>query len=249
MWFVPSLCRQPAQSVSSTPRSRSSSFRQLPKAVHSPRRQDISLETGFVSSSWQTGAVGPQFDTRRQELRFVPSASGRRLPGGLRGSVGDAGILDSPVSRRSLPRQFGPTGRRGNRTWRLAGLAWGGENQEATQQAMRELLATQKPDGGWSDIDTMESSAYATGRALHALRVAGLSASNQAYERGVQYLLKTQQEDGSWFVQSRAMTFQPYFDSGFPHGYNQWISAAATSWATLALTQASTAAKTTVAAR
>jgi hypothetical protein len=36
----------------------------------------------------------------------------------------------------------------------------------------------------------------------------------------------------------RALAFQPYFDSGFPHGYNQWVSAAATSWATMALTLA-----------
>jgi hypothetical protein len=34
------------------------------------------------------------------------------------------------------------------------------------------------------------------------------------------------------------MTFQPYFDSGFPHGFDQWISAAGTSWATLALSLA-----------
>jgi hypothetical protein len=47
-----------------------------------------------------------------------------------------------------------------------------------------------------------------------------------------------QQEDGSWFVRSRAMTFQPYFDAGFPHGFDQWISAAGTSWATLALSLA-----------
>ena len=38
--------------------------------------------------------------------------------------------------------------------------------------------------------------------------------------------------------QERALAFQPYFDFGFPHGYNQWVSAAATSWATIALTLA-----------
>jgi hypothetical protein len=32
--------------------------------------------------------------------------------------------------------------------------------------------------------------------------------------------------------------FQPYFESGFPHGHDQWISAAATAWATMALTLA-----------
>jgi hypothetical protein len=122
---------------------------------------------------------------------------------------------------------------RGNddRAWRLTALAWGGKRKDAIQSALRELLATQKANGGWSDIDTMESSVYATGRALYGLQVAGVPASNTAYQRGVQYLLKAQQEDGSWFVQSRALAFQPYFDAGFPHGYNQWISAAGTSWA------------------
>jgi hypothetical protein len=51
----------------------------------------------------------------------------------------------------------------------------------------------------------------------------------------VQYLLRTQLEDGTWFVRSRAFGFQPYFESGFPHGKDQFISAAATSWAAMAL--------------
>jgi prenyltransferase beta subunit len=136
-----------------------------------------------------------------------------------------------------------------DRVWRLVGLYWGGKDKDATQNAMRELLASQRPDGGWGDLDVMESSAYATGRALVALQTAGLSTSNPAYERGVQYLLKTQQEDGSWYVATRAMGFQPYFDAGFPHGYNQWVSAAGTSWATMALSLASSPAKTTVAAK
>ncbi|MEY2395920.1 MAG: hypothetical protein QOF94_2265 [Acidobacteriaceae bacterium] len=128
-----------------------------------------------------------------------------------------------------------------DRGWRVLGLAWAGKDKLATQKAMRELLAVQRADGGWSDLDSMESSAYATGKALFALQTAGLSASDAAYERAVRFLLSTQQEDGSWYVRSRAMAFQPYFDAGFPHGFDQWISAAGTSWATLALSQASPA--------
>ena len=41
------------------------------------------------------------------------------------------------------------------------------------------------------------------------------------------------------------MGFQPYFDAGFPHGFDQWISAAGTNWATLALSQATPARTTT----
>jgi hypothetical protein len=126
-----------------------------------------------------------------------------------------------------------------DRGWRLIGLAWAGKDPLGTQKAMRELLAAQQSDGGWSDISVMESTAYATGKALVALQAAGLSISHAAYERGVEFLLRTQQEDGSWYVRTRALAFQPYFEAGFPYGFDQWISAAATSWATMALGLAS----------
>ena len=82
----------------------------------------------------------------------------------------------------------------------------------------------------------MESDAYATGEALVALRESGaIAAGPPAARRGVEFLLKTQLDDGSWFVKSRAVPIQAYFESGFPHGADQWISAAATAWAVTAL--------------
>ena len=48
----------------------------------------------------------------------------------------------------------------------------------------------------------------------------------------------TQLPDGSWHVASRAPKFQPYFQSGFPHDHDQWISSAATSWGAIALSYA-----------
>lgn len=122
--------------------------------------------------------------------------------------------------------------------WRVLGLAWAGTEASALKTATQELLKAQKPDGGWSDIPSMESTAFATGQSLVALKTAGVPATDAAFKRGVEYLLKSQNEDGSWFVQSRAMAFQPYFDAGFSHGHNQWISAAGTSWATMALAMA-----------
>jgi squalene cyclase len=103
---------------------------------------------------------------------------------------------------------------------------------------MRELLSAQRPDGGWSQLQGRPSDAYATGETLNALRAAGVAPSDAAYRRGVEYLLRTQLPDGSWFVRRRTHPTQPYFESGFPHGRNQYISAAATNWATLALLQA-----------
>ena len=56
-----------------------------------------------------------------------------------------------------------------------------------------------------------------------------------AFQRGVKYLLSTQHADGSWYVRSRAPKFQPFFESGFPYGHDQWISSMATGWAAAAL--------------
>jgi hypothetical protein len=52
-----------------------------------------------------------------------------------------------------------------------------------------------------------------------------------------------QYSDGRWLVvrQDARGALQPYFDNGFPHGVDQWISAAGTSWATMALTFAARA--------
>jgi ankyrin repeat protein len=122
--------------------------------------------------------------------------------------------------------------------WRLQGLVWGSRSQDAILKARRDLLAVQRADGGWSDMPSMESSAFTTGLAMMALASSGLPVSDPAYERGVRHLLSTQQEDGSWRVRTRAAGFQPYFDNGFPHGVDQWISAAGTALATIALTLA-----------
>ena len=125
-----------------------------------------------------------------------------------------------------------------DRGWRLAGLAWAGTDKPAIAKAMKELLGTQRADGGWSDLPSMQSTAYATGKSLVALHVGGLPVSSPAYQRGIKYLLRTQQEDGSWYVQTRALAFQPWSDAGFPHEHDQFISSAGRNWAAMALTMA-----------
>ena len=124
-----------------------------------------------------------------------------------------------------------------DRVSRLRGLIWANGSPAAREAAMRTLLTTQRRDGGWAQTDFRGSDAYATGEALIALREAGLAVDSRVYKRGVRYLLKTQLADGSWLVQTRAHATQAYFESGFPHGANQFISAAATNWAAQALLQ------------
>jgi squalene cyclase len=97
-------------------------------------------------------------------------------------------------------------------------------------------VGTQRPDGGWGQLDNLDSDAYATGSALVALyKAGGLPTANPVYQRGLGFLLKSQREDGSWYVKSRSKPFQVYFESGFPHGKDQFISMAASGWAVTAL--------------
>ena len=121
--------------------------------------------------------------------------------------------------------------------FKLLGLSWAGR-KEAASKVRAEVLAMQRADGGWGDLATMESNAFTTGLAMVALQASGLPVTDAAYQKGVKYLLATQHEDGSWHVKTRAAGFQPYFENGFPHGVDQFISAAGTGWATMALSLA-----------
>jgi hypothetical protein len=119
---------------------------------------------------------------------------------------------------------------------RLLGLAWTGAPKEDIARAGRELLVLQREDGGWSGNRYLSSEAFSTGEALVALVQSGaVAGANVAYRRGLDFLLSTQYSDGSWYVRSRAIKFQPYFESGFPFGHDQWISAAGTAWAAQAI--------------
>lgn len=160
-------------------------------------------------------------------------------------SYGTPAQADRIAARRTKARDWlikTPPKEHEERVFRLWGLDAAGASQSDIAAAAKELLAKQRDDGGWAQLDSGEpetalrSDPYATGTALVALhQVGGLAISDPAYERGLSYLLKTQLEDGSWHVISRSKPFQPYFETGFPHGNDQFISAAASGWATWAL--------------
>jgi squalene cyclase len=108
--------------------------------------------------------------------------------------------------------------------------------QKDVKEAANALLALERADGGWGPNPYMKSDAYATGVALTSLAESKvLNAHDEAFQRGINYLLSTQFPDGSWYVRSRSIKFQPYFESGFPFGHDQWISTAATAWAAQAI--------------
>ena len=137
-----------------------------------------------------------------------------------------------------------------DRVFRLLGLKLAGAEERVIAEAAKELADRQRDDGGWAQLDggepraATESDAYATGTALVALHQAGGMATNdEVYQRGVRYLLRTQGDDGTWHVASRSKPFQKYFETGFPHGTDQFISSSATGWAATALTLAMEPAK------
>ena len=121
---------------------------------------------------------------------------------------------------------------------RLIGVATAGASMADLRKLAEPILAKQRPDGGFAQRDGLASDAYATGMTLWALTSTGViekPLTHDAYRKGLQFLLKTQKPDGSWHVPSRATKFQIYFESGFPHGHDQWISTMATGWAASAL--------------
>ncbi|MEI9975798.1 MAG: prenyltransferase/squalene oxidase repeat-containing protein [Ignavibacteriota bacterium] len=79
------------------------------------------------------------------------------------------------------------------------------------------MIARQRPDGGWSQNPYLDSDAYATGENLFALVVSGhLQPGDEAFQRGVRYLLSTQEADGSWHVNSRSPKLQTLLRKRFP---------------------------------
>ena len=123
-----------------------------------------------------------------------------------------------------------------DRTFQLLGLHWSKAPRTNIEPAGRALMAEQRADGGWAQLPSMSSDAYATGQALVALVQGGvITTADPAYRRGVDFLLKTQLADGSWFVRTRAIALQPLFDADFPDSADAFISAAATNWAAMAL--------------
>jgi ankyrin repeat protein len=124
--------------------------------------------------------------------------------------------------------------------FRLFGLYWAGASPDQLSGAARDLLALQRPGGGWAELPHMQPDAYSTGEALVALREAGeITVTDPAWQKGIQYLLSTQDGQGSWHVHTRQLSpapvSPPYLESGFPYSHDQFISTDATCWASMAL--------------
>ena len=210
----------------------------------------LTLEWGGWKADATTEGVVEYLLLYKKDSDHYPG-SGKRPPSegspftatyvGLRGmrKWGTAGQQERIAKRIETLRRFllrTPARDTEDRVFRLWGLREAGVKGKDLQTAVQELVKTQREDGGWAQVDGKDSDAYATGSALVVLHQAGdLATSDKTYQRGAAFLLKSQLKDGSWLVRSRSRPFQTYFESGFPHGKNQFISMAATGWAVAAL--------------
>lgn len=102
-----------------------------------------------------------------------------------------------------------------------------GKSARERKRLLETITAEQNPDGGWSQTPELASDAYATGQTLYMLARAGVKPQATAMKKGVEFLIRTQHEDGSWPMLSRvgAKNLSP-------------ITAAGTAWALLGLVRA-----------
>ena len=73
-------------------------------------------------------------------------------------------------------------------------------NADEANRLRGELLKWQHADGGWGWLTDDDSDAFGAGIALYALTRDGLSSTDAAIARARQWLIQTQQPDGSWPV-------------------------------------------------
>jgi ankyrin repeat protein len=127
-------------------------------------------------------------------------------------------------------------------TFRLLGLVWADAPRDEIAAAESDLRTLQRPGGGWAQLGGYPQDAYSTGEALYALHESGVPATDAAWRKGIAFLVTAQAPDGTWHVRTRmispAEVSPPYFTTGFPYKKDEYLSYAASSWATMALLSA-----------
>jgi ankyrin repeat protein len=150
--------------------------------------------------------------------------------------AGSRARIDGQIARAAAWLKAAPVQTTDDLRGKLYGLYWTDKRSPEFRRVAQQLLRAQRSDGSWPQAAGMNGDAYATGLALLTLHeTEELTVNERAYQSGVAYLLRTQEDDGSWLVPTRAIPLNGYIEGGSPHGKHQFISYAATCWATMAL--------------
>jgi len=208
-----------------------------------------------------TAAIGARMIRRRQarDGSWRPTFMRPPIEGSLFGltalSLRALELAGVPADRERIARartwlQTHAPENTDDRAWQLLGLVWAGAGSPELEPIARAILAEQRDDGGWAQFAggragwnatspaVSASDAYATGETLVALALSGqLAVGDARYSHALRFLLSAQLPDGTWHVATRRRAVGiPHFETGFPHGDDQFVSYAASAWATLALT-------------
>ena len=143
--------------------------------------------------------------------------------------------VTSAVERAKTWLATAPLDEQEDLNFALRGARLLGGSDERINLLKQRVLDAQQPDGGWRQKHDLTTDAYATGQTLFVLSEIGTPVTDAAHRKGIEFLLRTQEADGSWHVVTRSKPIQPWFDNGDPHDKDQFISITATAWATAAL--------------
>jgi tetratricopeptide (TPR) repeat protein len=193
------------------------------------------LKTQRSEGHWTGQVSRPPLEESYQTCTVLSALGLRRFATDVQRAVADSAVAKAREWLVTAPAKG-----QEDKAFRLWGLNLLGGKPEDVRAAREALLKAQRPDGGWAQLDEMNSDAYATGQTLFILQSTGGGVADAVYKRGVRFLLKTQRPDGAWLVSSRSRPIQPYhaFDDEDPLGKDQFISVPATCWAVAALVAA-----------
>lgn len=202
----------------------------------------------LIAEEFAGRGLEPASQVRRQRLASWQREDGHWVTSDFRPPHSSSVFAATATAVRALRAGVGDTRMAAARRWliankpvstedasfRLMGLVWAGAGKGDVESARVDLLAMQKPDGGWAQLAWYASDAYSTGEAVFALHESGI-----ASPKGIRFLVSNQAGDGTWHVATRMLSpadvSPPYFETGFPYKKDQFISYAGSCWATMAL--------------
>lgn len=231
-----------------------------PAAPRDPRPMARGVNIGAVFMAVAAQSLPAIDEGQRQSLRWIArqAISKQRQDGSWefflsRPPINESQATDAAWILMALQGEAGPDTPESQREALKKGLAWlasaesadndqvkllklllglrAGEPRGTLQPSISQLLARQRPDGGWSQTAVLPSDAFATGQTLYVLSLAGYTTRDPAIKRAIDLLVATQKPDGAWPMKSRASP------DGRPGAAKLLtpITCAATAWATMGL--------------
>jgi hypothetical protein len=105
-------------------------------------------------------------------------------------------------------------------------------NTAAAAEEAHALVSLQEADGGFRQVPGRASDAYATGQTVYFLLLAGMPGDRPEIVRAIDFLVRSQQQDGSWPMIPRA------HPDATPSANVGPVIHLGSAWATLALARA-----------